>query len=153
MGQRDRKPWRLKLLNPLFMMLTRMGLPVGIVYVLTVTGRKTGKPYSTPVSVFTLDGQRYIVSHSTWGWVKNAHATREGLLQRGKRTEPVQLIELPLNQRIPVVRAFPKLVPHGVSFFGLPPDPDAFEQAAAEITAFRVEPLTAAGVGAPVNET
>ena len=144
MSQPDRKPWRLKLVNPLFMMLTRLGVPVGIVYVLTVRGRKTGKPFSTPVSVFTLDGQRYIVSHPTWGWVKNARATGEGVLERGKRTEPVQLTELTLNQRIPVVRAFPKLVPHGVSFFGLPPDPDAFEQAAPQITAFRVEPLTRA---------
>ena len=152
MSQLDRKPWRLKLVNPLFMMLTRLGLPVGIVYVLTVRGRKTGKPYSTPVSVFTLDGQRYIVSHSTWDWVKNARATREGMLRRGHRTEAVQLIELPLNQRIPVIRAFPKLVPHGVSFFGLPPDPDAFEQAAPRITAFRVEPLTAAGVEVPVDK-
>jgi hypothetical protein len=45
---------------------------LGTQYILTVPGRTSGKLYSTPVSLLTVDGQRYIVSLPWTGWVKNA---------------------------------------------------------------------------------
>jgi hypothetical protein len=135
----DRLPWWLKLINPTVVYLNRRGLAVGTMHVLTVRGRKTGKPYSTPVSLVALDGQRYIASLPWVGWVKNARVCGEGVLERGRRKEQVRLVEVPLEERIRVVRAFPLQVPHGVAYFGLPPNPDAFEQAAPHLTAFRVD--------------
>ena len=38
------------------------GLKVGSQYLLTAPGRKSGVSRSTPISVVTLDGERYIVS-------------------------------------------------------------------------------------------
>ncbi len=135
----DRLPWWLTLINPLVVYLNRRGLAVGTMHVLTVRGRQTGRPYSTPVSLVTLDGHRYVVSLPWVSWVKNARASGEGVLERGSRTEPVRLVELPLEERTPVVRAFPVQVPHGVRFFDLPPDPEAFERAAPQLVAFRVD--------------
>ncbi len=142
-----RLPRWLKLINPVFMLLNRLGLAVGIVHVLTVRGRKTGAPYSTPISLMVLDGQRYIVSYPWVGWVKNARAQGECMLARGRRQEAVRLIELSPDERMPVLRAFPVLVPHGVRFFNLPPTPEAFERAAPQLTAFRVETVAGGGAG------
>ena len=135
----DRPPWWLKRINPLVVRLNRRGLAVGSMHVLTVRGRTTGRPYSTPVSLVTLDGHRYVVSLPWVSWVKNARASGEGVLERGPRLEPVRLVELSLQERTPVVRAFPAQVPHGVRFFDLPPDADAFERAAPQLVAFRLD--------------
>src|ERR687883_624180 len=113
-------PGWLKIANPIFMTLILLGVPIGTQHVLTVRGRKTGKRYSTPVSLVTLDGQRYICSFPWTGWVKNARLVREGELVRGRRAERVMLTELPPEERAPVLRAFPTQVPHGVQFFQLP---------------------------------
>lgn len=132
-------PAWLKVVNPLVVRLNRWGLAVGTMHVLTVPGRKTGKPYSTPVSLVTLDGQRYVVTFPWVGWVKNARVWGEGFLERGPQKEHVRLLEVPIEDRVRVVRAFPLQVPRGVSFFGLPADPESFEQAAPHLTVFRVE--------------
>jgi hypothetical protein len=138
----QRLPRWLKVVNPIVIRLNRWGLAVGTMHVLTIRGRTSGKPYSAPVSLLNLDGQRYIVSLPWVNWVKNARVAGVGLLERGSRVEQVRLVELSLEERTPVVRAFPVQVPGGVAFFQLPADPEAFERVAPQLTAFRVEPAT-----------
>jgi len=41
---------------------SRLGLPLGTIQVLTVPGRRSGSPRSTPVSPLTLSGRRYVVA-------------------------------------------------------------------------------------------
>ncbi len=139
MAQVTTLPWWLKLTNPIFMTLIRLGVPIGTQHVLTVRGRKTGKPYSTPVSLVTVQGQHYICTFPWTGWAKNARVVGEGILTRGRRRERVALLELPPEQRAPVLREFPRQVPHGVQFFRLPPDPEAFAAAAPSLTVFRID--------------
>jgi hypothetical protein len=134
-------PGWLKIANPIFMTLIRLGVPVGTQHVLTVRGRKTGKRYSTPVSLVTVEGRRYICSFPWTGWVKNARVVREGELVRGRKRERVILTELPPEERAPILREFPIQVPHGVQFFRLPPDPEAFAQAAPRLAVVRVDPF------------
>jgi hypothetical protein len=138
----QRLPRWLKLVNPIVVRLIRRGLGVGTMHVLTIRGRTSGKPYSTPVSLLNLDGQQYIVSLPWVNWVKNARAAGVGVLERGSFVEQVRLVELSLEERTPVVRAFPVQVPAGVAFFRLPADPDAFARAAPQLTAFRLDPAT-----------
>ena len=57
--QRVRPPWWLKYVNKVFIGLSALGLggekgPA----VLTVVGRRSGKPRSTPVTPFVVDGAR-----------------------------------------------------------------------------------------------
>jgi deazaflavin-dependent oxidoreductase (nitroreductase family) len=127
------------------MALNRHGLALGTQHILTVVGRKTGKPYSTPVSLLAVDGTRYICTVGETGWVKNARTAKTGTLQRGRSIERVTLVELSVAERGPILRVFPSQVPHGVPFFtqvlGLPNDPEAFAAAAPQCPVFRIESI------------
>ena len=113
--------------------ILRRGLKVGSQYLLTVPGRESGAPRSTPISVVTLDGKRYIVSaFSEADWVKNVRAAGEGSLRRGRQLEAVKLVELPEPEREPVLRAFLRQVPGGVRFFESP-EPDAVVASASHV--------------------
>ena len=62
MPERVRPPRWLKPANKVLMVLLRMGVPISrheASVVLTVPGRKSGKPRSTPMHV---DGNRYVVN-------------------------------------------------------------------------------------------
>lgn len=143
-------PGWLKPANRLVILLQRLGLPLGTIHTLSVLGRKSGQMRTTPVSLLTLNGQRYIVGGMIHAdWVKNVRAAKWGTLSYGRKQERVALIEMPEAERVPILRAFPKLVPGGVSFFQrlyeLPKDraalPDAFAALADRSTVFRIDPL------------
>ncbi len=115
---------------------------------LSVPGRKSGKLRTTPVSLLTVSGNRYIVSGlPDSDWVKNVQAVGWGILATGRKTERVALVELLVEERAPILREFPRLLPAGVGFFrqlyGLPRDPamlpEAFERLAPTCPVFRVE--------------
>jgi hypothetical protein len=141
-------PWWLKPTNRVIMALNRLGLPIGTQHILTIPGRKSGKLYRTPVSLLTVDGERYICTVGETGWVKNARVAGSGMLSRGRHEERVALIELPIAERAPILREFPRQVPHGVQFFervlGIPNDPEAFAAAAPRCPVFRISALTPA---------
>ena len=61
--------------------------------VLTVPGRKTGKPRSTPVTPMDVDGERYVVNgYPGSDWVDNVRAAGEATLARGRRIERVRMV-------------------------------------------------------------
>ena len=126
--------------------LLRAGLPIGTQVVLTVTGRRTGRPRSTPVSLVELHGSRHVVSGEGTAWVENARALGLAEIARGRHRERVRLVELPVAERGAVLRAFWYQVPHGrpfiARFFGLAPDASAddFEAAGPRCPVFRVDP-------------
>jgi hypothetical protein len=142
-------PRWLKPANRIVILLQRLGLAIGTMRVLSVPGRKSGQLRTTPVSLLVIDGHRYIVGGMlTADWVQNAQAANWGILAHGRKQERVALIELAEVERIPILRAFPRLIPHGVSYFqrlyGLPSAaaelPDAFAALASRCTVFRIEP-------------
>ena len=119
--------------------MLRRGLKIGSQSLLSVRGRRSGELRRTPVSIATLDGTRYIVAaFSDAAWVKNVRAAGSGTLGRGRSIEEVRLIELPVGERGPVLRAFLQQVRGGVRFFGSA-DPDALVAAADRYPVFRVE--------------
>jgi F420H(2)-dependent quinone reductase len=138
-------PWWLPLVNRIIMPLNRLGLTLGTQHILAIPGRRSGKLRCTPVSLLTVDGERYVVAGFESDWVKNARAAGRALLIRGPRRERVVLTELPVEGRGPILREFPRQVPHGVQFFerlhGLPPDPEAFAAAAPILPVFRISRL------------
>jgi deazaflavin-dependent oxidoreductase (nitroreductase family) len=114
--------------------------------VLTVPGRKTGTPRSTPVSPLTVGGHRYVVAGLPGAdWARNVRAAGRGVLATGRRRRPVTLTEITdPGLRRTVMRAFPVEVPSGVAFFvrlGLvtEADPDQFAAAADRVTVFRID--------------
>jgi hypothetical protein len=141
-------PGWLKPANRVVIALQRMGLSLGTMRVLTVPGRTSGKMRSTPVSSLTVYGHQYIVGGlAEADWVKNARTARWGYLAQGRKKARVRLVELPVEERAPILRAFPRLVPGGVRFFQqlykLPSDPalrpEAFAGLATQCTVYRVE--------------
>jgi deazaflavin-dependent oxidoreductase (nitroreductase family) len=144
--ERIRPPWWLKYVNKVMIGLNKLGLDKGPV-VLTVTGRKTGKPRTTPVTPMTVDGHRYIVSGMPGGdWAANARAAGEGTINQGRRAQRVRMVEIPADEARPLLRQFPILVPTGVGFMknaGLVtgPNPDEFEALAGRCAVFRLDPV------------
>jgi deazaflavin-dependent oxidoreductase (nitroreductase family) len=138
-------PWWLKPLNKVLMAATRIGLVRDGPMVLTVTGRKTGQPRSTPITPFEVDGHRYVVGGFPGAdWVRNAQADPNAVLVRGKVREPVRMVELSAEEARPLLRQFPVLVPTGVGFMrnaGLVtgPHPDEFEALAGRCSVFRFD--------------
>ncbi len=78
-------PWWLKPMNKVLMAAMKTGLMKDGPLVLTVTGRKSGQPRSTPITPFEVDGQRYVVGGFPGAdWVRNAQANPDAMLVRGK---------------------------------------------------------------------
>ncbi|HEV8402873.1 MAG TPA: nitroreductase/quinone reductase family protein [Candidatus Limnocylindrales bacterium] len=122
------------------MAMLRRGLTIGSQHLLSVPGRKTGQLRSTPVSLATIGGNRYIVAaFAEAAWVKNVRAARTCTLARGGRTEDVCLTELPVDARGPILRAFLEQVKGGVRFFGSS-DPDEVSATAERYPVFRIDP-------------
>ena len=139
-------PRWLKPVNRVIVFLQRLGLAFFSFHLISVPGRRTGRLRTTPVSPFSVDGQRYIVSIGQTEWVRNARAAGWGVLARGRSQQRVRLTELPVAEREPIVRQFPVQIPSGVSFLvrvgavAPPGDPDAFGAAAPRLAVFHVEP-------------
>jgi deazaflavin-dependent oxidoreductase (nitroreductase family) len=146
--ERIMPPWWLKYVNKVMIGLSKLGVggekgPV----ILTVAGRKTGKPRSTPVTPMTVDGHRYIVGGLPGAdWVANLRAAGNATVHQGRRAQQVRMTEVPAEQARPLLRQFPVLVPTGVSFIknaGLVtgPNPDEFEALAGRLPVFRFDEI------------
>src|SRR6201996_6616846 len=114
-----RPPWWLKPANKVFIRMSRLGLSFGgeSPVVLTVAGRKSGTPRSTPVTPMTVDGRQYVVGGFPGAdWVRNVRAAGDVTLARGRKTQRVRAVELSAEDAKPLLRAFPREVPAGVGF-------------------------------------
>jgi deazaflavin-dependent oxidoreductase (nitroreductase family) len=98
--------WR-RGLNLLVRPLARLGLTGPRTHLLTVRGRKSGKPWSTPVSIVRDGDARWLVApHGERNWVKNARAAGWVELRRGRRRERLAVQELPPQDAVPVLRRY-----------------------------------------------
>ncbi|MFF3905058.1 nitroreductase family deazaflavin-dependent oxidoreductase [Streptomyces sp. NPDC001848] len=137
---------RHRLRNGVVTLSHRIGLPFGPMHLLTVPGRKSGAPRTTPVAPVVVDGTYYLLqAYPGADWVKNARAAGRGTLTRGRRSWAVRLTELPEPERGPVLREFPVQNPRGVGAFvrnGLVRSgtPDGFAEAADRCPVFRATP-------------
>ncbi|CAN5176346.1 nitroreductase family deazaflavin-dependent oxidoreductase [soil metagenome] len=148
MADNIRPPWWLKPMNKIFMGAQRVGIPLfgkeGPL-VLTVIGRKSGKPRSTPITPMVVDGKRYVVGGFPGAdWVRNAQANPNAVLTRGRSSEQVRMVEMPVEEARPLLRVFPVEVPTGVNFMknaGLVTDgtPEEFEALAGRCAVFRFD--------------
>jgi deazaflavin-dependent oxidoreductase (nitroreductase family) len=85
--------------NVLMTALVRAGFKVGLIHLLTVRGRKSGQPRTTPIAVVEQNGKRYLAApYGIVDWVRNLRAAGEAVLTRGRRSETVTALELPPNE-------------------------------------------------------
>jgi deazaflavin-dependent oxidoreductase (nitroreductase family) len=104
-----KSPWR-RALNALVRPLARLGLTGPRTHLLTVVGRSTGRPWSTPVSIVRDGGERWLVApYGERNWVKNARAAGWVELRRGRRRERLVVEELSPTDAAPVLRRYYQL--------------------------------------------
>ena len=141
-----RPPRYLRPMNKMMMAVQRLGIPTGPAMVLTVPGRRSGQPRSTPMTPFEFQGGLYVVAgYPGADWAANARAAGAGTLARGRRSRQVRIVELDVDGARPVLRAFSTEVPVGVAFAkrsGMVQDgtADEFEALAGRLAVFRFEP-------------
>jgi deazaflavin-dependent oxidoreductase (nitroreductase family) len=93
-----------KLVNVIITALLRAGVPMKSTYLLTVKGRRSGKPHTTPVILVEHADQRWLVSpYGIVGWVRNARAAGQVTLTRKRRSETVAIAELGPNESAPPI--------------------------------------------------
>ena len=99
--------------------VTKSLLALGISFngsaLITVPGRKTGVPHSTPITMVEFEGQRYVQSpFGSVNWVRNLRAAGTATLSWGSRHEHVVATELSPEQAAPVIKSMlghaPKMI-------------------------------------------
>jgi deazaflavin-dependent oxidoreductase (nitroreductase family) len=93
--------------NRIVAALTRLGIGVAGSRVLEVRGRSSGEWRRTPVNPLSFEGSRYLVApRGNTQWVKNLRASGEGRLVVGRRTEPFSAVEVPDEEKVPLLREY-----------------------------------------------
>ncbi|HYB39532.1 MAG TPA: nitroreductase family deazaflavin-dependent oxidoreductase [Mycobacterium sp.] len=142
-----RPPRYLKPMSKVMIAVQKLGIPTGPAMVLTVPGRNSGQPRSTPMTPFEFEGGLYVVAgYPGADWAANARAAGSGTLSRGRRSRRVQIVELTAEEARPVLRVYPAEVPVGVTFAkrsGMVRDgtSDEFEALAGRVAVFRFDPV------------
>ncbi len=111
---------------------------LGLLPVLAVRGRQTGRWRTAPVNVLELSGVQYLVApRGETQWVRNLRANPEGELRRWGRVRPFRAVEVPDAEKPPLLQAYLDRWGFEVTrYFGALPDP-------ADHPVFRLEPAGA----------
>jgi deazaflavin-dependent oxidoreductase (nitroreductase family) len=121
MTPRGRVPRRVSLFSPILMFLLAAGVPMGFNGLITIRGRKSGLPRTTPVAIIAVSDRRYV--WAPWGevhWVLNLRAAGRATITVRRRKEEVSATELDPTQRVDFFRdvlgPLARGIPFGVSF-------------------------------------
>jgi len=92
--------------NPLARWMMSVGIPTGSRNILlTVRGRRSGTPRTTPVSMLEFDGRRFVqASYSTDGWVRNLRAAGEATLTDHGHRVAIHSVELEPDKAAAILR-------------------------------------------------
>ncbi len=132
---------QVKIINSLMRSLLRFGIGPAHTYLLTVAGRKTGKPYSTPVTVVEDAARRWLVApYGEVGWVRNARAAGEVVLTRHGRSERVSILNIGPEESARVLKKYIALEPITQPYFeaGTDSPVEAFQAEAIKHPVFRI---------------
>lgn len=147
-GSAARAPRRVTAFTPIAKVLLAARVPLGFNGLVTIRGRKSGLPRTTPVAIIAVSGRRWV--WAPWGevhWVRNLRvAGRATISVRGQKEE-VTATELDATQRIaffrdvlgPVARG----IPFGVRFIRIADGVDVSRplEAAEGRVVFELHPL------------
>lgn len=100
-----RPPWWVSFFNRFAKPLLAFGVPMLFNRLVTIPGRKTGIPRTTPLAVIEISGRRWV--WSPWGevdWVRNLRAARRATITVRGRKEEVSATELDATERVAFFR-------------------------------------------------
>lgn len=121
--------------------LAKAGIAPGGAVLLSVRGRTSGQPRSTPVTPIAVGGSLYLIApYGAVDWVRNLRAAGEATIERG-RTHRIRATELAPAEAAPVLRRYVQKVPIVRPYVSAGPDASlaAFEAIAADHPVFRIE--------------
>jgi deazaflavin-dependent oxidoreductase (nitroreductase family) len=94
--------------NPIARRLIAAGVPMGPDVLLTVRGRKSGLPRTTPVAICEHAGRRGLISpFGETDWVRNLRAAGRATITVRRRTEEVTAVELGPAEAADFIRDHP----------------------------------------------
>ncbi len=112
-----------RLANTLITALLRIGVGPPRTYLLTVAGRKTGRPLTTPVTLVESGDRRWLVApYGEVAWVRNVRAAGRVTLTRGTRSERLTATPLGPGESADVLRTYLRQVPITRPYFDVRPD-------------------------------
>ena len=131
-----RVPRRVLFFGAILKFLMKAGVPLGPNRLVTIRGRKSGLPRTTPLAVIAVSGRRWV--WSPWGesqWVRNLRAAGRATIAVRGRTEEVSATELDPTERVgyfrDVLGPLARSIPFGVQFIRMVDGVDLSDPVAA----------------------
>jgi deazaflavin-dependent oxidoreductase (nitroreductase family) len=109
--------WVFSLFNPIVKFLLSAGVPLGPNGLITICGRKSGLPRTTPVAIIKASGRRWV--WAPWGevqWVRNLRAAGRATTTVRRQEEEVRATELNPTQRVEFFRDILGPLARGIPF-------------------------------------
>ena len=137
------------LFNRLAKPMVAAGLPMGPNGLLTVRGRTSGEPRTTPLAIIEVDGRRWV--WSPWGdvhWVRNLRAAGRATVTVRRHAQEVAAVELDPTERVAFFRdtfaPMARSIPFGARFVRLFDGVDIGDPVAAaqDRAVFELRPLS-----------
>ncbi len=139
--RRFRTDLRRRLTDALVAAAIKRGIGPSQRYLLTVVGRKTQTPHTTPVSVVNDGSARYLVGpYGVVGWVRNARRAGIVTLARAGQIEQFSLASLSPEEAAPILKRYLALEPITAPYFDVRADApaEAFQSEAAQHPVFKL---------------
>jgi deazaflavin-dependent oxidoreductase (nitroreductase family) len=133
---------RVRFINRMMTRMIQWNIAPRNTYLMTVVGRKTGKPYTTPVTLVERNGKRWLISpYGEVNWGKNARASGEVSLYRAGKTETLKIREQDSEKSAPILKEYINLEGIVRPYFDVKPDSpiEDFEAEASKHPVFLLE--------------
>lgn len=109
--------WVFSVFNPIARTLLSAGVPLGPNGLITIRGRKSGLPRTTPVAIIEASGRRWV--WAPWGdvqWVRNLRAAGNATITVRRRKIDVGATELDPAERVAFFRDVLGPLARGIPF-------------------------------------
>ncbi len=107
-----------RIVNRTIILMLKFGIAPGSYYLLTVTGRKTGRVYSVPVVLVEEGNARWLVApYGEVDWVKNARASGRVNLVGRKWSGDFAMRELPPEESAGILKKYLEVYPITKPYF------------------------------------
>ena len=134
-----------QIINKGWAMIHSLGLFPNYLVTLEVVGRKSGKMTSFPLAMTVMNGERYLVAMlgEETNWVRNIKAAGGRARLRHGINEQVLLVEVDVQQRAPILKAYLQHAPGARPHISISKDApiSEFEKITSKYPVFRVETI------------
>jgi deazaflavin-dependent oxidoreductase (nitroreductase family) len=131
-----------RFVNSMMARMVRWNIAPKHTYLLTVPGRKSGKLYTTPVSLVEKDSGKWLVSpYGEVNWVNNARTSGEVIITSAGNNELFSIKELKPQESAPILKAYLNQEDFVRPYFEVQPDSplEVFKAVAAKHPVFLLE--------------